>query len=127
MSTPQRPLSPHLQVYKPQLTSILSIFHRATGVWLTLGSPLLVYWLVALASGHQRFDGINQFLGHWFGQLLLLSWAFCVFYHFANGIRHLVWDSGRGFELKSVYAGGWLVLLFSLAATAALVLAVKFL
>jgi succinate dehydrogenase / fumarate reductase cytochrome b subunit len=102
-----RPLSPHLQIYKPQLTSTLSILHRVTGVALAVGSIALVYWLIAVAAGPDAFDTAQLIAGSWLGQLLILGWTFALFYHLANGIRHLAWDMGYGFELKTVYATGW--------------------
>lgn len=106
MNTGNRPLSPHLQVYKPQLTSVLSITHRATGIVLSVGTLLLVYWLLALAAGPQAFDTARGLFASWFGRLLLLAMTFSLFYHLCNGIRHLFWDVGMGFELKSVYTSG---------------------
>lgn len=114
----ERPLSPHLQVYRPQLTSMLSILHRGTGVFLMMGAPILVCWLAAIASGPQAFEGFQSFANHWFITLLMLGWTFALFYHLGNGIRHLFWDVGQGFELESLYKSGWLVLLFALLATA---------
>lgn len=106
MASDHRPLSPHLQVYKPQLTSMLSITHRATGVALAIGTLLLVWWLVAAASGEDAFSIVQGFIGSWLGTLMLLGWSFALFYHLCNGIRHLFWDAGRGFELDSAYASG---------------------
>lgn len=113
-----RPLSPHLQVYRPQLTSVLSITHRATGVALAVGTLLLVWWLVAAASGPEHFAVVQSFLGSWLGKLLLLGWTIALFYHLANGIRHLFWDAGLGFEIKTAYASGWLVVIATIVLTA---------
>jgi succinate dehydrogenase / fumarate reductase cytochrome b subunit len=104
-----RPLSPHLQIYRPQLTSVLSITHRATGVALAAGLLLMVYWLLAAAFGPDSFADAQALIGSWFGYLLLFGWSFSLFFHLANGIRHLVWDAGYGFELDQVYASGWIV------------------
>jgi len=104
-----RPLSPHLQVYRPQLTSILSITHRATGVALAAGTLLLVWWLVATATGPEQFATVQAVLGSWLGKLVLFGWTVSLFFHLANGIRHLFWDAGLGFELKTTYASGWAV------------------
>ena len=117
MTTQNRPLSPHLQVYRPQLTSILSILHRATGVALAIGTLLLVWWLIAAASGADEFAAVQAFIGSWIGRLLLLGWTFSLFYHLCNGIRHLFWDAGMGFELPAAYASGWIVVLASIALT----------
>lgn len=118
MAASNRPLSPHLQVYKPQLTSVLSITHRATGVALAIGLLLLVYWLFALAAGPESFAGARALLGSWVGQIVLLGFSFALFYHLCNGIRHLFWDAGFGFELDSAYASGWAVVAASAVMTA---------
>lgn len=112
-----RPLSPHLQVYRPQLTSVLSITHRATGVALAAGTLLLVWWLVAAASGPEQYATVQAVMGSWPGKLLLLGWTFSLFFHLANGIRHLFWDAGLGFELKTTYASGWAVVAASIVLT----------
>ena len=112
-----RPLSPHLQVYKPQLTSILSIVHRMTGVALAFGTLVLVWWLVAAASGGEVFSNAQAIIGSWYGRLLLFGWSFALFYHLCNGIRHLFWDMGRGFELGTVATSGWAVVISSLVLT----------
>lgn len=108
-----RPLSPHLQIYKPQLTSVLSITHRLTGLALTTAVLALVLWVFALASQPSCFQSMIQFYQGWLGKLLLLTWWSCFFYHFANGIRHLAWDSGLGFEIKETYISGWGVTIFT--------------
>ena len=105
-----RPLSPHLQVYRPQMTSILSILHRMTGVALTLGIFVFVYWLAAAASGPEAFATAQGLIGSWIGLLLLLGWSVCLFYHLCNGIRHLFWDAGWGYELPVAYRSGYAVL-----------------
>jgi len=117
MTQADRPLSPHLQIYRPQLTSVLSILHRLTGVALALGTGLLVWWLAAAAAGPDSFAIANDFLGSIFGRLLLLGWSFALFYHLCNGIRHLFWDAGLGYEITTVNRSGWLVLVASLALT----------
>src|SRR6185437_14191770 len=116
MMSADRPLSPHLQIYRWQLTSVMSILHRATGIALSAGTILLVWWLVAAATGPDAFEGVQEFLGSWIGLLLLFGWSASLFYHLCNGIRHLVWDTGNGYELKSTYTSGWIVV----AATAVL-------
>jgi succinate dehydrogenase / fumarate reductase, cytochrome b subunit len=110
MTSDPRPLSPHLQVYRWQLTSVLSIMHRFSGVALTAGTILLVWWLAAAAEGPAAYAGMQHFLASWLGRLLLFAWSLALFYHLCNGLRHLWWDSGRGFDLRNVYLGGWLVL-----------------
>lgn len=104
----RRPLSPHLQVYRPQITSVLSILHRISGVALAVGTGLLVYWLLALAAGPVAFTEAQGFLGSLFGQFLLFGWTLALFYHFCNGIRHLAWDLGYGYDLETVTRSGWL-------------------
>lgn len=108
-----RPISPHLQVYKPQLTSVLSILHRITGVALAVGTILLVYWLIAAASGPVAFATAEALIGSWIGRILLFGWTFALYFHLSNGIRHLFWDAGFGFELKTVYASGWTVVVLA--------------
>lgn len=102
-----RPLSPHIQIYKPQLTSVLSILHRMTGIALTSAVLALALWLFALASSSQCFQSMMGFYQGWLGKALLWVWWVCFFYHLANGIRHLAWDAGYGFELKETYQSGW--------------------
>ncbi|HEY3912390.1 MAG TPA: succinate dehydrogenase, cytochrome b556 subunit [Stellaceae bacterium] len=109
MRPADRPLSPHLQIYRWQLTSVLSILHRASGVALSVGGVILVWWLVAAASGPEAYDTVARFLGSWLGIVLLLGWSAALFYHLCNGIRHLVWDTGHALDLKSVYVGGCIV------------------
>jgi succinate dehydrogenase / fumarate reductase, cytochrome b subunit len=117
MPSPDRPLSPHLQVYRPQITSVLSILHRVTGVALTAGTLLLTWWLVAGAYGPEQFGNVQAFVGSWFGQLILWGFTFAVFYHLGNGIRHLAWDFGWGFEMNQLRASGLAVLAFACGAT----------
>ena len=117
MQKSQRPLSPHLQIYRPQLTSVLSITHRATGIALVLGTLVLVYWLLAAASGAEAYGSAQQLLGSWPGRILLLGFSFALFFHLCNGIRHLFWDAGLGFELKTAYASGKAVIAVAIAKT----------
>jgi len=112
-----RPISPHLQVYRPQLTSVLSILHRITGVALAVGTILLVYWLIAAASGPEAFASAEALIGSWLGRILLFGWTFALYFHLSNGIRHLFWDAGFGFELKTVYASGWTAVALAVALT----------
>ena len=112
-----RPLSPHLQVYRPQLTSFTSIMHRITGIGLAVGLLYLVCWLTAAASGLEAFDKLQSFNGSIIGRLLLLGWTIAFFYHLLNGIRHLAWDAGWGFELPAAYKTGYAVLIGTAALT----------
>jgi succinate dehydrogenase / fumarate reductase cytochrome b subunit len=118
MAASNRPLSPHLQIYRPQMTTVLSILHRIAGVGLGLGALLLVYWVVAAAAGPDRFSVAQALIGSWFGYLILFGFSVALFFHLANGIRHLFWDAGYGFELRSAYASGIAVLVATVALTA---------
>jgi succinate dehydrogenase / fumarate reductase cytochrome b subunit len=109
MSPVQRPLSPHLQIYRPQLTSVLSISHRATGVGLGVGTLFLLWWLLAAATSAQAFATAQWFFGSWLGLLMLFGWSYCLFYHLCNGIRHMAWDTGYGLDLRTTYLTGWIV------------------
>lgn len=115
---PQRPLSPHLQIYRPQLTSVLSILHRGSGVALALGAVLLAWWLWAVAAGPGAYQLAHGFFSAWFGKALLFVWTLCTFYHLCNGIRHLLWDAGYGFELPAAYLSGKIVLVATVVLTA---------
>ena len=117
MSRGNRPLSPHLQVYRPQLTSVLSILFRIMGVATSVGSIVLIWWLAAAASGVEYFELVQSFLGSWFGRLLLFGWTFALVFHLCNGIRHLYWDAGKGLELETAYASGKAVIVFSVIIT----------
>jgi len=112
-------MAPHLQVYRWQITMVLSILHRATGTVLSIGFLLLVGWLVAAAAGVDAYRQIGGLLSSGLGQLILVGISFCFFYHLGNGIRHLAWDAGWGFEIPQVYASGWSVVIFSIVLTAA--------
>ena len=112
-----RPLSPHLQIYKPQITSILSIFHRLTGISLSIGSFIIVAWIVSLSMGVESYSYFMSIVDNWFIQTIIFGFAFALFYHFSNGIRHLFWDAGLGFELKSVYVSGSIVVLNAIILT----------
>ena len=116
--TRARPLSPHLQVYNPQITSVLSILHRILGVALSFGSVFLIYWLSAAAYGPDAFARAQAFFGSPIGQLILLGLTFSLFYHLANGIRHLIWDVGLGFEMPMLRATGIVVVIIAFGLTA---------
>ncbi len=113
----RRPLSPHLQVYTPQLTSILSIMNRVTGLAVSAGTVLLVWWLVAAASGPSAFATVQGFLGSPVGLFMLFGWTAALFYHFFGGLRHLAWDAGYGYDLPQTHASGWAVVIATVVAT----------
>ena len=125
--TRPRPLSPNIQIYRPQLTSVLSIANRLTGIVLSLGSVGLVVWLSAAALGPEPYAAVQKTLVSWPGQIVLLAFTFAFFLHLCGGIRHLVWDTVHGFELRSIYASGWAVVGASIALTAAAWVASQFL
>jgi len=102
MASTNRPLSPHLQVYRLPLTGIISITHRATGVFLTLGTLLLVCWLMSAAAGAESFASIQELMSSGFGMLILLGWTFELFFHLCHGVRHLFWDAGSTFEKETM-------------------------
>jgi succinate dehydrogenase cytochrome b subunit len=97
-----RPLSPHLQIYRPMLTMMMSIMHRITGIGLYLGIILLVWWLTAASISDSYFDFVQGFFGHWFGRLVLFGLSWALMHHALGGLRHLLWDTGRGYDLKVV-------------------------
>ena len=113
-----RPLSPHLQVYRWQLTMTLSILHRATGIALSVGALYLATWVIYAAASPKAYALFQSFNVSIVGRIVLGGWLFCAFYHLCNGIRHLFWDAGYGFELKDAYRSGWIVVAVSLIATA---------
>ena len=117
MISSQRPLSPHLQVYRPQITSTLSILHRLTGIALAAGTLLLTYWLAAVATGPEAFADAQSLVGSILGRLLLFGWSFALFFHLCNGIRHLAWDAGYGFEISTTTRSGWAVVAASAVLT----------
>ena len=107
--TRSRPLSPHLQVYKPIPTMVMSIVHRITGAALYFGTVLVAWWLIAAAMGPAAYDDFTAVAGHWFGRLVLLGFTVTFLFHLLNGIRHIFWDSGLGFEKPTARFTGWLV------------------
>ena len=123
MSSPMakrpRPLSPNIQNYRPQLTSVLSILNRITGIILSVCAVVLVIWLVAAATGPLAYGAVQGAIASWLGQIVLFGATFAFFLHLCSGIRHLVWDTVHGFELQSIYASGWAVVAASVALTVA--------
>ena len=116
-----RPLSPFMlgQYYRFQWTSLLSFGHRLTGMGLAVGTLALAGWLIALAGGPSWYAAYSAHLTAWYGQVLLFLWTWAAMYHLGNGIRHLFWDAGKGFDLKTAERSGYAVVVFSLVVTAA--------
>jgi len=114
-----RPLSPNIQNYRPQLTSVLSILNRITGNILSVCAVVLVIWLVAAAAGPRAYGAVQGAIASWPGQIVLFGATFAFFLHLCGGIRHLVWDTVHGFELRSIYASGWAVVAASVVLTVA--------
>ena len=117
MASRNRPLSPHIKIYKPQLTSTLSILHRISGVALAFGAFLLANWVISATYGADSFAMAQGLLGSWFGRLVLFGMTLALFYHLGNGIRHLAWDMGKGFELTQVRTSGIFVIVFTFVLT----------
>jgi succinate dehydrogenase / fumarate reductase cytochrome b subunit len=121
MKAKQRPVSPFMigPYYKPQLTSIMSITHRASGVFLSvIGAPLLLWWLFAVSSGPEAYGVMIDCMGGLLGMLAVAVTVLCLSFHMLNGIRHLVWDTGRALDIKSAYTAGTLVLIGTVVLTA---------
>ena len=112
-----RPLSPHLQIYKLPPTEMMSVLHRGTGAVLSIGTVLLVIVLAAAAAGPDSFESIGGLLRSWFGKLVLFGFTFALFAHFCNGIRHLVWDMGYGFDVSKATRGAQISFLAALVLT----------
>jgi succinate dehydrogenase / fumarate reductase, cytochrome b subunit len=121
---PARPLSPHLQVYRWQITMTMSILHRVSGVALTVGAFALAYWLLALAQGGEHYARAAAIVASPLGMLLLFGFSLSLVYHLLNGLRHLSWDMGWGFEIPEIYRSGWAVVVLTVLFTAAIWLVV---
>jgi len=117
MARGDRPLSPHLGIYRWEIANSLSIVHRMTGVMLSLGALVFIGWLVSIVAGAEAYEFVQGGLDSLLGRLMLLGWTFCFFYHLANGVRHLFWDIGAGFEKRQAKMSGWAVMIFSVAMT----------
>ena len=113
-----RPVSPHLQIYSWQYTIAVSILDRVTGCALSVGLLLFVYWLAALASGPQSYERALNVFGHPLTKVALVGFSFAFFYHLANGVRHLSWDTGHGLERKAARTSGWVAFIGAIACTA---------
>jgi succinate dehydrogenase / fumarate reductase cytochrome b subunit len=118
MARNDRPLSPHIDVYRWQISNTLSILHRLTGVALSVGVIALIGWLVSLVAGPAAYASVNSFFAGPVGALMLFGWTFCIFYHLANGIRHLAWDAGYGFDKQRARQTGWFVVAVAFVMTA---------
>ncbi len=117
MADAKRPISPHLSVYRWQISNSLSILHRATGVMMSIGGVVLTLWLLGVAAGPDSYLMVVDWLGSPLGLLLLLGWSYCFFFHLSNGVRHLFWDAGYGFDLPRARASGVAVMAISAALT----------
>lgn len=118
MSMQERPLSPHLQIYRPQWTSVLSIAHRLTGILLSVGLIPLVVWIVALGLGPDAFSSVQAVYSHPLMTLVWGAWTFVLFYHLCNGVRHLLWDAGYLLDLKGAFVSGLTVVIVAIVLTA---------
>jgi len=118
MSNHDRPLSPHISIYRWPITMVLSILHRVTGVALSLGFLVFVAWLSDAASGPDAYAVFMSVMDTYVGKLCLVGWSFAFFFHLSNGTRHLLWDSGRGMEKSQANASSWLVLISAIGFTA---------
>ena len=114
----QRPLSPHLQIYRWGITMWLSSLHRITGLLLSAGAFALAVWLIAIAGGPQSYAGVQHVFASAAFKVLLVGWTFCFFLHLANGVRHLAWDVGAGFDPTKIRTSGWTVIVVAVLATA---------
>jgi len=117
MSNNGRPLSPHISIYRWPITMTTSILHRATGVVMSVGFIVLAGWLFDAAMGAETYGSFMSCMDSPMGKLLLIGWSFAFFFHLANGVRHFVWDSGRGFEKATANASSWFVLILALVLT----------
>lgn len=112
-----RPTSPHATIYRPQLTAVLSILHRLSGVVASLGAVLLVVWLMALAGNAEHYARVREWMAAPVGLALLMAVSLAVIYHLLNGLRHLLWDAGYGFDLPTTYRTGWFVVITTLVSS----------
>jgi len=113
-----RPLSPHLQIYAPLLNMVMSIVHRLTGAALYFGAVLLAAWLIAVAAGPATYAYANDLFGTWPGRIVVLGYTWALLHHLLGGLRHLLWDTGRGFKLSTIDALGWASIIGSVTLTA---------
>jgi succinate dehydrogenase / fumarate reductase cytochrome b subunit len=118
--TVQRPLSPHLGIYRMQINMAMSIIHRITGAALYFGTILLAAWLISAATSADAFALVNSIFGHPLGKLVMFGYTWALIHHMFGGIRHLIWDTGRALDIKSADALGWLSIIGSISLTAVL-------
>jgi succinate dehydrogenase / fumarate reductase, cytochrome b subunit len=118
--TVERPISPHLGIYRMQITMLMSILHRITGAANYFGTVLLAAWLVSIAMGEREYAAVNAVFGHPLGKLVLLGYSWNLIHHMLGGMRHLLWDTGRGLQPRSADILGWLTIIGSLSLTVAL-------
>lgn len=123
MSDSDRPLSPHISIYRWPVTMALSILHRATGVAMSVGLVVFAVWLMQTAAGPQQYAEFSGLMSSLPGKLALIGWSYAFFFHLGNGVRHLVWDAGYGFEKHQTHASAWFVLIISVLFTVAFWLA----
>ena len=119
MNNNDRPLSPHISIYRWPITMVSSILHRGTGIAMSAGFVLFVFWLANAADGPNAYAVFANVMGSTLGMIFLIGWSFAFFYHLSNGIRHLVWDTGRGFEIEQASASAWFVIVLAVVLTAA--------
>ena len=117
MTTNERPLSPHLQIYKVELPMLLSGLHRITGIALSVGSLLLIAWIESAVYSAQAFAALSRFLGSFIGQLMLFGWTFSLIYHSVTGVRHLIWDTGRLLEVEQIQSSSKFVVAVTIVLT----------
>lgn len=113
----ERPLSPHLQIFRPMINMVMSIFHRITGFALYFGTLLLAWWLIAAAAGPDHYNYVREWLGSISGQIVLFGFTWAIIHHLLGGVRHLIWDTGRGFALRTIGLLSWGTIILSVALT----------
>lgn len=113
----ERPLSPHLQIYSPMFTMIMSVMHRITGAALYFGTIILAWWLISAASGAHYFSFVNAFVSSWLGRLILFGYTWALIHHMIGGIRHFIWDTGAMFDKRSLEVSAWAMFISSVVLT----------
>lgn len=115
---PERPLSPHLQIYSPLVNMVMSIMHRITGAALYAGSLLVAWWLIAAATGPDYYNYVSSWFATWAGKVVLLGYTWVLMHHMVGGLRHFIWDTGHGYDLKTIDILSWGTLAASFTLTA---------